>query len=139
MKYEFPDHAQRMSNLFASDKLLVPCRSREEGMGGTPHVHACVGWEARKGRGGGGACNVQVRVQQEIGGHDKGGAYVEHIGEAGRGGADAGRVEAQRLVERSRVLPSRKEGIQGRRRVGWEARACGVVAVQGACGRGSEG
>ena len=52
MKYAFPDHAQRMSTLFASDKLLADCRSREEGMGSTPHVHECVGWEARKGRGG---------------------------------------------------------------------------------------
>ena len=56
-----------------------------------------------------------------------------------RHGGDAGRVEAQRLVERKRVLPSQKEGIHGRRHVRWEARACGVVAVQGAGRRGSEG
>ena len=48
MKYAFPDHAQRMSTLFASDKLLADCRSREEGMGSTPHVHECVGWEAKR-------------------------------------------------------------------------------------------
>ena len=64
-----------------------------------------------------------------------GGAHVEHDFHGG----DIGRVEAQRLVERRRVLPSRKEGIQGRRRVGWEARACGPVAVQGMGGRGAEG
>ena len=64
-----------------------------------------------------------------------GGAHIKH----GLHGGDAGRVEAQRLVERRRPLPSRKEGIQGRRRVGWEARACGLIAVRGACGRGAEG
>ena len=36
------------------------------------------------------------------------GAHVEHA----LHGCDAGRVKTQRLVERRRVLPSRKEGIQ---------------------------
>ena len=57
-KYEFPDHAQRMSNLFASDRL-VPCQSREEGMGGTPHVHVHVGWEV--GRHGVGVAHATCR------------------------------------------------------------------------------
>ena len=64
-----------------------------------------------------------------------GGAHVEHDFHGG----DIGRVEAQRLVERRRVLPSRKEGIQGRRRVGWQARACGPVAMRGMGGRGGRG
>ena len=42
MKYAFPDQAQRMSNLFESDKLSASCRSREEGMCGMPHVHVYV-------------------------------------------------------------------------------------------------
>ena len=36
------------------------------------------------------------------------GAHGEHAAHV----RDAGRVEAQRLVERLRVLPSRKEGVQ---------------------------
>ena len=63
-------------------------------------------------------------------------AHIKH----GRHGGDAGRVEAQRLVEGNRLLPSRKEGIQGRRHVGREARACGLVAVRGIlAGEGSKG
>ena len=108
-------------------------------MGGTPHVHVHVGWEAgRHGVGVVRACNVQARVPKEIGGRGTGGAYPEHEQKT-LGGDDAGCVEAQRLVERIRALPSRKEGIQGRRRVGWEARARGPVAVRGMGGRGAEG
>ena len=36
------------------------------------------------------------------------GAHVEH----GAHGCDAGRVKAERLVERLRSLPSRKEGVR---------------------------
>eukprot|EP00964_Phaeocystis_antarctica_P031102 scaffold17599_cov43-Phaeocystis_antarctica.AAC.1 len=42
------------------------------------------------------------------------GAHVEHVAHV----RDAGRVEAQRLVERRRVLPSRKEGVRCRSRCG---------------------
>ena len=35
------------------------------------------------------------------------GAHVEHVVH----GCDAGRVEAERLVERRRALPGRKEGV----------------------------
>ena len=37
-----------------------------------------------------------------------GGAHIKHV----HHGGDAGRVEAQRLVERRRALPSREEGSQ---------------------------
>eukprot|EP00964_Phaeocystis_antarctica_P033237 scaffold18868_cov59-Phaeocystis_antarctica.AAC.2 len=42
------------------------------------------------------------------------GAHVEHL----QHGCDAGRVEAQQLVERPRVLPSRKEGVRCESRCG---------------------
>ena len=64
-----------------------------------------------------------------------GGAHKKHELRA----RDAGRVEAQRLVEVRRELPSPKEGVRGWRHAGWEARAYGLVAVQGAGRRGSEG
>ena len=48
------------------------------------------------------------------------GAHVEHVGHV----RDAGRVEAERLVERRRALPSRKAGVR-----------CGARCV----GRGREG
>ena len=67
-----------------------------------------------------------------------GGAYRKHDPEA-LDGVNAGCVEAQRLVERRRLLPSQREGIRGRQHAGWEARECGTVPVRGACGRGSEG
>ena len=34
--------------------------------------------------------------------------------------------------------PAKNEGIRCRRHAGWEERACGPMAVQGACGRGSK-
>ena len=49
------------------------------------------------------------------------GAHGEHVAHV----RDAGRVEGQRLVERRRVLPSRKEGVR-----------CGVRCGPGAGGRG---
>eukprot|EP00964_Phaeocystis_antarctica_P128136 scaffold91858_cov53-Phaeocystis_antarctica.AAC.3 len=42
------------------------------------------------------------------------GAHGKHVAH----GRDAGRVEAQRLVERLRSLPSRKEGVRCRARCG---------------------
>eukprot|EP00964_Phaeocystis_antarctica_P109358 scaffold73841_cov52-Phaeocystis_antarctica.AAC.2 len=49
------------------------------------------------------------------------GAHCEHAAHI----RDAGRVEAQRLVERRRVLPSREEGVR-----------CGARCGPGAGGRG---
>eukprot|EP00964_Phaeocystis_antarctica_P086461 scaffold54754_cov65-Phaeocystis_antarctica.AAC.3 len=48
------------------------------------------------------------------------GAHPEHVAHI----RDAGRVEAERLVERRRVLPSRKAGVR-----------CGVRCGPGAGGR----
>ena len=86
-------------------------------------------WTGRRegGRRGGGASRMQGRARLEIRGegtHIKHAVHgcdagrveaqrlveraraVEHVGH----GCDAGRVEAQWLVERHRVLPSRKDG-----------------------------
>ena len=118
----------RLSGWLNSD-AYCPAKRRAYEVGGMRAARReRVGWlpcEERAGEG----------LKGDHGVRGTGGAHVEH----GLHGGDAGRVEAQRLVERRRFLPSRKEGIQGRRRVGWEARAYGPVAVQGACGRGAEG
>ena len=45
---------------------------------------------------------------QGCGGQGTRGAHVEHVAH----GCDAGRVEAQRLVELRRALPSRREGMR---------------------------
>ena len=58
------------------------------------------------------------------------GAHDEHVAHS----CDAGRVEAERLVERPRVLPSRKQGVcdaergvgRGLEGVGWLQRTSGV-------------
>ena len=52
------------------------------------------------------------------------GAHEEHAVH----GCDAGRVEGQRLVERRRGLPSRKEGVRSGARCG--VRACGAEAAR---------
>eukprot|EP00964_Phaeocystis_antarctica_P130704 scaffold94570_cov101-Phaeocystis_antarctica.AAC.2 len=54
------------------------------------------------------------------------GAHLEHVAQV-RVVRDAGRVEAERLVERRRALPSRKEGVR-----------CGARCGPG-CGRGRPG
>ena len=70
--------------------------------------------EVRDGRREGGvatAAHAASRVRFRLEGlwrRARGGAHVEHV----LHGCDAGRVEAQRLVERRRLLPSRKEGIR---------------------------
>ena len=69
----------------------------------------------RKGHGAGAvqaACTRMAR--QKAGAEGTGGAHKEH----GVHVRDLGRVEAQRLVERHRVLPSRKEGIRDEARCG---------------------
>eukprot|EP00964_Phaeocystis_antarctica_P096638 scaffold62917_cov58-Phaeocystis_antarctica.AAC.2 len=70
--------------------------------------------EVRDGRREGGmvaAAHATPRVRfrlETLGRRTRGGAHVEHSAH----GCDAGRVEAQRLVERRRLLPSRKEDIR---------------------------
>ena len=94
-------------------------------------------WAGRRKRAGRWRCKERAveGPKGDQGVRGTGGAHIKH----GLHGGDVGCVEAQRLVERIRKPPSRKEGIQGGTRVGWEARACGLIAVRGACGRGSEG
>ena len=69
--------------------------------------------EVRPGRreaaGDRGASSVRGRARLQIGGRPRGGAHVEHLVHA----CDAGGIEAQRLVEGVRPLPSRKKGIRG--------------------------
>ena len=75
-----------------------------EGLGAATAQAACTGM-AQLRAGGQGMCR----------------AYVEHL----LHGCDAGRVEAQRLVEGERVLPGRKEGIRrGGRRWATAVQAC---------------
>ena len=69
--------------------------------------------EARNGRREGSAvaaaraaCRSRAGLEW-LGHRARGGAHVEHA----LHGCDAGRVDAQRLVERRRFLPSQKEGI----------------------------
>eukprot|EP00964_Phaeocystis_antarctica_P014599 scaffold8064_cov24-Phaeocystis_antarctica.AAC.1 len=78
---------------------------------------------ARRPRGGKGvgvaAAHAACRRGPEWGSVGRGtrGAHKKHPAQR----CDAGRVEAQRLVERRRVLPSRKEGIRCWRHAGREA------------------
>ena len=63
--------------------------------------------------GDGSACGVHgVGPTQGYGGQGTRGAHVEHL-EHGR---DLGRVEAERLVERRRFLPSRRAGMRCEKR-----------------------
>ena len=84
----------------------------------------------REAAGDRGASSVQGRARLQIGGGPRGGAHVEHLAHVG----DAGGVEAQRLIERQRVLPRverRACGAVGRvprEGCGWRA-----TAVQAAC------
>ncbi len=66
--------------------------------------------------GGGGSGMHGEGPTQGCGGQGTRGAHVEHADH----GRDAGRVEAERLVERKRVLPSRK-GRSGKRYTAREA------------------
>ena len=84
--------------------------------------------ERRKGRGAA-AAHAACRRGPEWGSVGRGtrAAHIKHLVH----GCDAERVEAQRLVERRRGLPRRKEGIRGGRHAGREAeRAWGG---RGAC------
>jgi hypothetical protein len=85
-------------------KACASCRVEREG-------HAMRG-EVRAGRregvwGGGGASGVHAgkRPDSRLEGQGARGAHVEHAVH----GRDLGGVKAQRLVERRRVLPSRRE------------------------------
>ena len=67
---------------------------------------------------------------QGCGGQGTRGAHLEHLAHI----RDAGRVEAERLVERRRELPSRKAGMRCEKRCGsGGVRALWVAATQAAC------
>jgi hypothetical protein len=110
--------------------------SRREGM-------RCRGGEVRAGRregllrGGGtqAACTCGCGPTQGLGAKGTRGAHVEH----GVHGRDAGGVEAQRLVEGRRLLPSRREGMRcrGERGASREAGGPGVVAAHKRHARGT--
>ena len=82
-----------------------------------------VGWRRRERHARGGP-------DSRLWGQGTRGAHDEHGGHC----RDLGRVEAERLVERRRVLPSRKAGMRcGKRCKAWEARGFWVAATQAAC------
>ena len=86
-----------------------------------------VGWWRRK-RG----CKGKA-PESRLGGQGTRGAHVEH----GAHGHDLGGVKAQRLVERVRGLPSRKEGMQCGARCGPRGgRAWGGGGARGTHGEG---
>jgi len=140
-----PAHAQRMGSLLAVDREFLPCRESKGGR---------VRWGARCGPGGGRAWGsggvsgyARGRPDSRLGGHAGHArsargtwpACCVHV-------RDLGGVKAQRLVERVRALPSRKEGMQhvdcrvekeghamrGEVRAGGGGRACGEVAAEAA-------
>ena len=92
-----PAQAQRMSSLLALDKEFAPCRVERR---------ACA-MRGERAWGDGSASGVHGEGPRLWGGRARGGAHVEHVPHV----RDLGRVEAERLVERRRVLPSRKRGI----------------------------
>ena len=76
--------------------------------------------------------HARGRPDSRLGGQGARGAYGEHVAHL----CDVGRVEAQRLVERRRVLPNQKaqpHAMRGEVRTGLGGRACGAVAAQAAC------
>ena len=81
---------------------LLP--SREERVRGG----ARGGPEGSRARPGGGARGVQGWHRLKAGGRGTRGAHSEHVVHV----RDVGRVEAERLVERRRELPSRKAGMR---------------------------
>ena len=95
------------------------------------HAGRGAGWEAGGRCGNGGACSVQGKVPTGgVVAQGTRGAHVEHAVH----GHDLGRVEAERLVELRRALPSRKAGMRCGKRCGpGGMRALGVAATQSAC------
>ena len=75
-----------------------------------------AGQEA-EGRGGGSLSDAQHGPDWSVGGMGRRGAHVKQVVHV----SEAGRVEAQRLVERTRALPSPKGGRLRGRQPGQEA------------------
>jgi len=90
-----------------------------------------AGRDARGSGGGSGASRVQAEdPSAEAAGRGKRRAHIKHVAHV----RDSGRVEAQRLVERRRALPSRKgkHKQSGDRRAGTRE-GVGKAAAQAAC------
>ena len=105
-KAEKPAHAQRIDSLLSADKARARCRkeSRKES----------IRCGARCGAGGG---RRQVTAAHamcltlQIGSGQRGAAHPEHVAKV----CDAGDIEAERLIERIRVLPRVERGAYGAR------------------------
>ena len=103
------------------------CRESKGGHAVRRKVYPLAG--AREAAGDRGARSVQARARLQIRGKARGGAHPEHVVHV----RDAGGVEAQRLVERRRLLP------RVERRAYAVARQAGgqrVTAVHAVCRRG---
>ena len=107
---------------------------RESNGGHTRCGASCESGGGGRAAGDGGASSVQGRPRLQIGGRARGGAHVEHVAYV----CDAGGVEAQRLVERPRVLPRVKRrayAVRGElrswRREGGGRRRCKQGAGEG--------
>ena len=89
----------------------------------------------REAAGDRGARSVQGRARLQIGGRARGGAHREHVAHV----CDAGGIEAQRLVERRRVLPRVERRACGARceGAGWEAGGGGRPRCTQRAGTGS--
>ena len=103
-------NAGRVEAMVEAQRLVErrrPLPSQTEGIrcGAEFRVYSMRGG-VRGGEGGPSSLHGWARLQ--IGGKARGGAHVEH----GAHSCDAGGVEAQRLVERMCVLPSRTDGIR---------------------------
>ena len=114
-----------MRSLLAGDKEFWPCRVArrvyEAGRGAAPEAGGCgvaLAQAAYTGRD-----RLKAEGQGTRGAHPK---YVAHV-------RDLGRVEAQRLVERLRGLPSRKEGMRCGARCRLGERVLGGGGAQAAC------
>ena len=85
-------------------RVCMRCGPRERCAGREAGARGVSGWS---GGGGSGMHGGKAQLKR-LGGQGTRGAHVEHLVHA----RDAGRVKTQRLVERLRVLPSRREGIR---------------------------
>ena len=88
------------------------------------NVQRGAGWEAGGCGGDSGKRHARGGPNWKLGGRARAGAHIKHAVHA----CDAGRVEAQRLVERNRVLPSRKErAFDAAKGAAREAGGCGAA------------
>ena len=151
-KAELSAHAQRMSCLFALDKVSVPCQAegghKKRGRRWETAAQVASGrgptgdWAAGGGAGAGGSSGC-LGAGASAGGAGAGGsssgrlqgtrgAHIKHLHHV----RDARNVEAQRLVELPRALPTRKgrhtkQGeVRARRREGG-GRGGGASRMQG--------